>query len=1733
MKKRFFPLFLVLVLCVGLFPAPVHADTHTHGDGWTAWTDPKSLPSTAGNYYLTTDVTVSGVQHLAWSAPSGVTRICLEGHTINWYNSKYSNYNRNIMRVYSGSELHIYDKDDNSGKITGGAATWQRSDPNEFYWWHGGGVFVDGGRFYLHGGQITGNGAVAGGGVEVTNGGYFEMSGGVISDNTADGTNWPFAGGVQVEGGSTFTMTGGTITGNHDYWNGQEYVRRWGVYISADSTFNVSGDVNITGNVGEYNVLLGEGVKINVTGPLSEDARIGVTTWNKTEEGNTTAITTGLPGNGTLSNFICNQNEKDKNANNGFRLSGGNIEAFYGTPYTVSVTAGDHMTKTDKSGAASQTVVGTMIDVEYTAEDCYAFPADYESLGTTSGVTVTRVDANKIRISGTPTENVNFVLGTAQPVEDLYPLWIGGVRIRESNKDDITSSISAAYPGSASGTAAYDPDKNELTLDGFTLTNQSGGTLPRDYQGIYYEGTAPLSVVLNGNSAVTSRSTADTNTAALQTTADVAFTGSGKLVLTGADTSGYGYTYGINCKRVTVDGPTVELYGGTSAGGYSYGLYGDLDLKSGTVKAIAGTATSYYSYGIYGNAAVAGGSLTAGGGTSYYSNTGIYGGLTLDDGTVDVQIGTNTNTSSGYDCRGIYSTSTVNGGSLTITGGSSPRGSVIGVYNQLNVTDGTVRIETGDAPNDNICVNGYLYVGKDGESSDASVTLIAGSAGDESTGVNSTVTVYGGTLDVTAGSSTSTSNGVWGTFYLYGGATRIVSGTAPYSYAVNGTPYFYRSGSLELIAGDGSTASQATTNAVYVSSDSKTEVDVVSPNPDGSSPVPYVKEDYAQYRYLKTGLSYNLWVGDTRVTEKNASDVFNDGTVSFDAATATLRLNGATLNASGARATIEYGDHDLGALTIECTGANTLNYAGTGRYNVYNDAYDNNNSKYYPLTVKLQNGASLDLSAAAVSSGSGVYPYGIYTPGELVIDGAGTVNATGADLTGTALGAGAGVYCYDLTLSGGAVLNATGGDCDGVYNDRMSDSYGVQIEGGDLTIGDGSKLNASGGSVIGSNNSSYPAVSAGLVMRPEHTVTLSGTGKALVTGGTFNGSGYGGSYGLFLLGWDPGAVTFVTNGGNTSFDMRGGSAHSAIYYIYGNYSFARDPEKTDLTTFESADSTTGTEAVDSTVSFYGRNAADKRILITGRAVYSVAITAGTGMTPAAAYNETVKGPDAMTAQTYTADEGYYFPTDYTGAAQNGVTVTRDSYTEITVSGTPTADVDLTLPAAIAKTVLPTPAATFVADGADSGVLTIQAAGSYQAVYKDSSGGDTGMYTVQAQANDWPVNKIGPGTMTVRAVPDLLDADAQATKLQSAPLEITVTKPDKPAVSSTNCTTEDNNDGTITGVTAAMEYSEDGTNWTDGTGADLTDLVPGTYYVRVKAAGTALASDTLRLSISGFNTYVPEDEPNLEIVDATEQHADEYPDETVFERTSPYYQTAEQEYTIPYEPKEDENPKRVTVSKVGADGELVKLDAEYDEEAGGYVVRDDGTTATYVVGYAPFPYEDVQEDDWYYDAVDWADVEGITEGTEETLFEPETKTSRADAVTLLWRAAGSPEPAGTACPFTDVPADAYYAKAVLWAYENGITEGVADDLFGSDDPVTRADFAVFLYRYIQSTGGGFTGLWAFPLNFEDAALVPDYAYEAFCWLVMNGIVEGDGGNLMPLRDCFRCEAVTMLFRAFGE
>ena len=173
-----------------------------------------------------------------------------------------------------------------------------------------------------------------------------------------------------------------------------------------------------------------------------------------------------------------------------------------------------------------------------------------------------------------------------------------------------------------------------------------------------------------------------------------------------------------------------------------------------------------------------------------------------------------------------------------------------------------------------------------------------------------------------------------------------------------------------------------------------------------------------------------------------------------------------------------------------------------------------------------------------------------------------------------------------------------------------------------------------------------------------------------------------------------------------------------------------------------------------------------------------------------------------------------------------------------------------------------------------------------------------------------------------------------------------------------------------------------------------------------------------------------------------------------------------------------------------------------------------------------PFADVANSAYYVDAVEWMLKREVTQGTTETTFSPNLNCTRAQIVTFLWRAAGSPAPKGTVS-FADVPADSYYAKAVAWAIENGITGGTGDGLFSPDATCTRAQSAAFLYRAAGSPAvSGSAG-------FSDVAADAYYA-QAVAWAKEHGITDGIGGGLFgSANDCTRAQIAAFLWRLYAE
>lgn len=172
---------------------------------------------------------------------------------------------------------------------------------------------------------------------------------------------------------------------------------------------------------------------------------------------------------------------------------------------------------------------------------------------------------------------------------------------------------------------------------------------------------------------------------------------------------------------------------------------------------------------------------------------------------------------------------------------------------------------------------------------------------------------------------------------------------------------------------------------------------------------------------------------------------------------------------------------------------------------------------------------------------------------------------------------------------------------------------------------------------------------------------------------------------------------------------------------------------------------------------------------------------------------------------------------------------------------------------------------------------------------------------------------------------------------------------------------------------------------------------------------------------------------------------------------------------------------------------------------------------------PVRFTDVPDGAYYADAVRWAVENGITTGTGENTFSPDAPCTRAQMVTFLWRANGSPEPKDSGNRFSDVSAGAYYYKAVLWAVENGITTGTGATTFSPDATVTRGQTVTFLHRAAgspQASGSRFSDVDS------DA-----YYAAAVAWAVANGITDGvSATSFAPGSPCTRAQIVTFLYRA---
>lgn len=254
-------------------------------------------------------------------------------------------------------------------------------------------------------------------------------------------------------------------------------------------------------------------------------------------------------------------------------------------------------------------------------------------------------------------------------------------------------------------------------------------------------------------------------------------------------------------------------------------------------------------------------------------------------------------------------------------------------------------------------------------------------------------------------------------------------------------------------------------------------------------------------------------------------------------------------------------------------------------------------------------------------------------------------------------------------------------------------------------------------------------------------------------------------------------------------------------------------------------------------------------------------------------------------------------------------------------------------------------------------------------------------------------------------------------------------------------------------------------------------------------------------------------------------------------------------SVKVSPSKAEKGDTVTVTVTPDDGYALDKLAVYDEDGDKLDLNDKGDgkftfqmpkgDVSIEVSFAPIEdetskadFSDVPADAWYAEAVQYVYENGLMTGTSDTTFSPDLTTSRSMIATILWRMAGSPV-VNYAMDFADVPADQWYAEAVRWASSEGIVGGYGNGSFGTGDPITREQFAVMLYRFAQKQGYDVSvGENTNILSYTDVSSVSEYAIPAMQWAVGSGVITGMGDTLAPQGETTRAQAAMMLMR-FSE
>ena len=294
---------------------------------------------------------------------------------------------------------------------------------------------------------------------------------------------------------------------------------------------------------------------------------------------------------------------------------------------------------------------------------------------------------------------------------------------------------------------------------------------------------------------------------------------------------------------------------------------------------------------------------------------------------------------------------------------------------------------------------------------------------------------------------------------------------------------------------------------------------------------------------------------------------------------------------------------------------------------------------------------------------------------------------------------------------------------------------------------------------------------------------------------------------------------------------------------------------------------------------------------------------------------------------------------------------------------------------------------------------------------------------------------------------------------------------------------------------------------------VTGVSPGTATITVTTADggfTATCAVTVRPDIPPAN-------PNYRITVEATQGGTVTADPTA----------AKAGTTVTLTPVPDRGYQVGTVAVTDRFGDAVAV----TEQADGtytFVMPNGQVTVTVTFAEAPLPFPDVTEGDWFYDAVRYAYETGLMDGVGDSLFAPNSETTRAQLVTILYRLEGEPEVSGTS-GFTDVEAGTWYTDAVAWAAANGIVNGVSETEFAPGKDITREQLATILFRYAEAKGYDVSAR-ADLSAYADADQIQSYAAESVAWAVAEGLIQGfEDNTLRPAGNATRAQIATILMR----